>query len=76
MTMGETKGMLWPQLSSVCWVWLTRNIKTANIDVQYGNDILAILLYANDIVIMTETEKDLQLLMDMTDPWHLQINPD
>ena len=46
----------------------------------YGTDILSILLYADDIVMLAENEDDLQSLMDIAgiwcNKWRLQVNAD
>ena len=79
--MGVKQGdVMSPSLFNVLINDLAKNIKSAEIGVHYGDEVLAILLYADDIVIMTETEMELQSLLDITSSWckkwRLHINAD
>lgn len=57
---------------------LVEEIKKSELGVQYGNDKIAILLFADDIVIIAETAKDLQLLMNIlyeySLKWRIKFN--
>ena len=55
-------------------------IKRANVGIQYGNEKIALLLFADDIVLMAETKQDLPTLMDITyefsQKWRFNFNYD
>ena len=48
---------------------LALKIKSSNIGVPMGNEIVSLLLYADDIVLMAETEPELQFLHNELHAW-------
>ena len=48
---------------------LALKIKSFNIGVPVGNEIVSLLLYADDIVLMAETEPELQFLLNELHAW-------
>ena len=48
---------------------LALKIKSFNIGVPVGNEIVSLLLYADDIVLMAETEAELQFLLNELHAW-------
>ena len=48
---------------------LIDDINALNIGIDIDNEKLAILLYADDVVLLTENEKDLQKIMDVFNFW-------
>ena len=57
---------------------LAIQIKNSGLGVNYSNIILSILLYADDIMLFAESEKDLQSTLDIVfnwcQKWRLSIN--
>ena len=45
---------------------LVEEIKASGIGVHYENDVIGILLYADDVVLLAESENDLQTLLDIS----------
>ena len=48
---------------------LALDLKNLNIGIQFGNKILSILLYADDMVLLAASEKDLQTMLDTLSKW-------
>jgi hypothetical protein len=48
---------------------LIDDINALNIGIDIDNGQLAILLYADDVVLLTENEKDLQKMLDVLNFW-------
>jgi hypothetical protein len=48
---------------------LIDDINALNIGIDIDNEKLAILLYADDVVLLAENEKDLQKIMDVFNFW-------
>ncbi len=51
---------------------LAAGIKSTGIGVPFRDTKLSILLYADDVLLLAESEKDLQDLMDFTQDWCLK----
>ncbi len=49
---------------------LVRVIKEFGIDIDVGGEIIAILLYAGDIVLLSESQQDFQCLLDVLPQWY------
>ena len=58
-----------PTLFAVYINDLAEEIKASGIGVHYDDDVIGILLYADDVVLLAESEKDLQTLLDILDRW-------
>ena len=50
---------------------LVTDIKARGVGIDIDGEKLAILLYADDIVLLAENENDLQLLLDVFNRWCL-----
>ncbi len=48
---------------------LVRFIKESSIAIDVSGEIIAILLYADDIVLLAESQQDLQCLLDVLHQW-------
>ena len=48
---------------------LAKSIKNLNIGVKFGNQRIGSLLYADDMVFIAESEKDLQTMLDTMFDW-------
>ena len=59
---------------------LAKNIKYLNKGVKYGNNMISILLYADDIIVLAETEDNLQSMLNQLsawcNKWRMLINTD
>ena len=57
---------------------LAVGIKLLNMGVQVGEEKIPILLYADDVALITESEEDMQFLLNFThhwcETWHMKIN--
>ena len=57
---------------------LAKEIKALNLGVKFGNVSLSILLYADDMVLLSNSEKDLQSMLDKMynwcQKWRLKVN--
>ena len=55
-------------------------INSQNLGVAFGNSRISILLYADDIVLFSENEMNLQKMLTIIDKWGLKwqmkVNPD
>jgi hypothetical protein len=67
-----------PTLFSIYINSLIEDIKKTGIGIPIENIIIAILCYADDIILMAETEKDLQILLNVlyewSSKWRMKIN--
>ncbi len=45
-------------------------IKEFGIDIDVGGEIITILLYAGDIVLLSESQQDFQCLLDVLPQWY------
>ena len=52
-----------PLLISIFMEEFTKRIKKLNLGIKIGEDILALFLFADDIIHMAETAKDLQRML-------------
>eukprot|EP00732_Lithocolla_globosa_P001139 Lithocolla_globosa_v1_NODE_518_length_3838_cov_6.179752.p1 type:complete len:838 gc:universal NODE_518_length_3838_cov_6.179752:2520-7(-) len=80
VTIGVKQGcLLSPLLFTLFVNDLAKMIQASEIGVKFGVDIINILLYADDIVLIAENENDLQTLLNITYnwccKWRMRINP-
>ena len=70
--------LLSPCLFNLFFDSLSDEIKSLRKGVPFGNEKLSILLYADDVVLLAETEADLQIMLDVLYKWcikwRLEIN--
>jgi hypothetical protein len=81
---GAQKGLkqgcvLSPTLFNIYINTLTTMIKDTSLGVMFGDEIINILLYADDVVLLASNAKDLQMLLDVFNDWSRQwrivLNP-
>ena len=57
---------------------MAREAKTLGLGVDYGGQLVAILLYADDVVLLANLQEDLQKLLDAAAAffkrWRLEVN--
>ena len=73
-SLSSSKGLrqgdnLSPTLFSLYINDLISRLKKMNVGVKFGSDFINVLAYADDIVILAETEDDLQTLLNATQQW-------
>ena len=81
VTQGLKQGcILSPILFNMFINTLVTDIKALDVGIDIDGEKLAILLYADDIVLLAENENDLQLLLDVLNRWcvkyHMSVNID
>ena len=79
VTTGLKQGcMLSPLLFNLFINNLVENIKSLNIGIDIGEEKVSLLLYADDLVLLSENENDMQILLDTLSAWcrdnKLQVN--
>ena len=81
---GAQKGLkqgcvLSPTLFNIYINTLATMIKNTGLGVKFGDEIINILLYADDVVLLASNAKDLQMLLDVFNDWSRQwrivLNP-
>ena len=69
-----------PTVFSVFLNSLAESIKEANFGITVGEVIISILLYADDIVLLSETEEKLQQMLNILNSWcakwRMKVNHD
>ena len=63
-----------PLLFSLFMEEFTRRIKKLNLGIRIGEELLAILLFADDIILLAETPEDLQRLLREVDRFSRDVN--
>ena len=48
---------------------LSSQIKSTNVGVKYGDILISILLYADDIILLAETEEEMQIMLNELQTW-------
>lgn len=61
--------ILSPALFNIFLNDLAKEIKMSNVEMKFGDQLLSILLYADDNVILVYSEGDIQKLLDITFSW-------
>ena len=72
--------MLSPLLFNLFINDLVEAINSLGVGVDIGQEKVSVLLYADDLVLLAETEADLQKLLDTLSNWctrnHIKVNED
>ena len=70
VTTGLKQGcLLSPLLFNLFINSLVENIKNLNIGIDIGEEKVSLLLYADDLVLLSENENDIQILLDTLSAW-------